>query len=219
ARISGPGRAAPERFDGRAGLLEVLRRPVATHYAVVIVLAGLVFGTVFSFQPAFALELGRARVRGFFVAFAAAAIVVRVFFGHVPDRFGRHRVATLSLALYALGTLALTVVHPLLLEPLGAVFGFAHGLFYPAMNAMAVTAVRRHERGRIMAIFTGAFSLGIGVTTVLGFAVERLGYPPVFLLVAATTAAAVAILAGSAELRAVGARDDSIDGFVPAAEP
>jgi MFS family permease len=207
ARIGDSWRSPASPLETRIGILALLRRPVALHYAMVIAVSGLVFGSIFAFQPPFALELGRERVRGFFVAFAVAAILVRLFFGDVPDRFGRHRVATLSLALYALGTFALAILHPLLHEVLGVLFGFAHGLFFPSLNAIAVSAVAPHERGRMMAIFTGAFSLGVGGTTLLGLVAEGLGYAPVFVLVGAAGAAGAVVLAGSAELRAAGTRE------------
>jgi len=190
------------RVAGRGGLRELLRRRLAIHYAIVIALAGIAFGAVFTFQPPFALELGRAHVGGFFVAYACAAILVRVGFGRLPDRLGAHRAALGALVLYALVVLAMAGMRGWEVEPLGALFGLAHGVFYPTMNAIALSAVRREERGRIMAVFTGAFSLGMWAgATPLGPVAARAGYPAVFLLAAAGVAVAALILARSRELR------------------
>jgi predicted MFS family arabinose efflux permease len=198
-------RRRPARRPGAAaGFLAVLRRPVARHYAIVIALSGLAFGTVFTFEPPFALERGRTEVRGFYIAFAGAAILVRVFFGSVADRFGRHRVATAALGLYALASAAIGAAPLVWLDALGGVIGFAHGLFFPALNAIALTAVRDDERGRLMALFTGAFNLGFAATAVLGMAAERTGYAPVFSLAALAAGGGVAILLASRELRSAG---------------
>jgi MFS family permease len=191
----------------RGGLLAVLRRPVAMHYALVIALAGMAFGAVFTFQQPFALALGRAQVGGFFIAYAGAAILVRVGFGHLPERVGLHRAALASLVLYALVVIAMAGLRPWMLEPLGALFGLAHGVFYPTMNAIALSAVDRDERGRIMAVFTGAFSLGMWAgATLLGLVAAHFGYPTVFVVAACGVTLAVAVLATSRALRGIEAR-------------
>jgi MFS family permease len=194
--------------DGSGGSLwALLAQPVARDYAVVITLAGATFGAVFTFEPPYALALGRTRVGGFFIAYAVAAIVVRVVFGSVPARLGSYRVARVSLWLYALVVFAMAGVGPAFFEVLGALFGLAHGLFYPAVNAIAVMAVRRYERGRMMAIFTGAFSLGLFAgTTLLGPLAELAGYPTVFVVAGSGTLAAVWVLDRSAAFRAAGHR-------------
>jgi predicted MFS family arabinose efflux permease len=57
----------------------------------------------------------------------------------------------------------------------------------------------------MMAIFTGAFSLGLFVgTTLLGPLAEVAGYPTVFVVAAGGTLAAVQVLNRSSALRAAG---------------
>jgi MFS family permease len=205
ARVHEPIASLVDPAETSGGLLALLGQPVARHYAVVVALAGATFGAVFTFEPPYALALGRTRVGGFFVAYAAAAILVRVAFGGLPARIGSYRVAIVSLVLYALVVLTMAAIGPELLDPLGALFGLAHGLFYPAVNAIAVTAVHRHERGRMMAIFTGAFSLGLsGGVMLLGLMAEAAGYPAVFAVAALGALIAVGVLVGSRALRAAG---------------
>jgi len=197
-------RSAPS-IPARGGILAVLAQPIGRDYGLVVALSGMTFGAVFTFEPAYALTLGRGRVGGFFVAYALAAIVVRLVFGGVPARIGSYRVARGSLVLYAAVVFGLAIAGPRGLEALGAAFGFAHGLFYPAVNAMAVTAVRPHERGRMIAIFTGAFATGLSLgATALGHVASADGYPAVFVVAACGTLVAVAILVTSPALRAAG---------------
>jgi MFS family permease len=187
------------------GMRALLAQPIARHYALVVMLSGATFGAVFTFEPAYALALGRTRVGGFFVAYAIAAIFVRLVLGSLPARIGSYRVACGALVLYAAVVGALAAAGPAALEPLGALFGVAHGLFYPAVNAMAVTAVRAHERGRMIAIFTGAFAVGLSCgSTLLGYVAASGGYPLVFILAACGTLVAVVILITSPPLRAAG---------------
>jgi MFS family permease len=205
-------RSAPT-VAARGGIAALLAQPIGRHYGLVVALTGMTFGAVFTFEPAYALTLGRGRVGGFFVAYGCAAIVVRLVFGGVPARIGSYRVARGSLVLYAAVVFALALAGPRALEPLGALFGLAHGLFYPAANAMAVTAVRPHERGRMIAIFTGAFATGLSVgATGLGHVAASGGYPSVFVVAACGTLVAVAVLVGSPALRAAGR---ALDGSAP----
>jgi len=198
-QVQEPCRPAP---TATGGLLEVLVQPVACHYAVVVACAGMTFGAVVTFEQPYVLSLGGVEVRSFFVAFAAAAILIRLCCGHIPDRVGRHRVAVVSLSLYAGAAIAMAGLRPASAPFLGMWFGLAHGMFYPSMNAIAVTAVRPEERGRILAIFTGAFSLGVWVgTTGLGVVAASSGYAAVFVVAACGAAVATIVLALSRPLR------------------
>ena len=201
-RIHEPASASTAPAAADRGLLAVLRRPLAWHYAAIATVMGATFGVVFTFESPYLLELGATEVRSFFVAYAIAAVTVRVLFGHVPDRYGRHRVAVGGLVAYATAVLAMAYLPAPLFALCGGLFGLAHGLLYPALNAIAVSATPAHERGRILAVFTGSFSLGLWLgPTILGLVAERCGYPTVFVIAAATTLAAAVALACSRALR------------------
>jgi MFS family permease len=164
------------------GLLELARRPRQLRIAAVIAVVGGTFGTMFTFHQPFAIELGMERVQSFFVAYAAAAIASRLGLGHLGDRMGRHRVSILTLALYAAVVMAMIWLRPGSLALFGAAFGLAHGLFYPAFNALAVEGAGEQERGKVMALYQGWFNVGLaGGTFALGFLADAAGYPAVFL--------------------------------------
>ncbi len=184
----------------RPSFFELLRLPLARDFALISAIAGLAFGTMVTFEPPLALSLGRTQVRGFFIAYAVGAISMRLGVGHLPDRLGRHRVAVATFALYALVVASVGFAPVWLLEVAGLGFGIAHGLFYPSLNAIAVTGVAPEEQGRILALFTGAFYLGFAGPSLLGPLAEAAGYRAVFWLVAAVTAAGVVKLARSQAL-------------------
>jgi len=187
---------------GGPGILEVMRRPRSLRVGAVVALTGAAFGAMMTYPQPFALALGRSHVRGFFVAYALAAVAVRLGFGGLADRLGRRRVSLGSLVAYGAVVLAMAWLRPSLLEPLGLVFGAAHGLFYPAYNALAVEEAGPGERGKVMALFNGAFNLGSsGATLGLGFVAESFGYPAVFWIAAAGVAGSYALLRASPEGR------------------
>lgn len=170
---------------------DVLRRPGAGRVGLVVALTGAVFGVMFTFPQPFALELGMDHVRGLFVAYTLAAIAARLGLGPFADRLGRRRVTLVALVFYTtasglavgLGDWGLVVV--------GAVFGLAHGLFYPTFNALAVQNLAPDERGKGMALFNAAFNVGftLGVFG-LGILAESAGYPWVFGVASALAAGA-----------------------------
>jgi len=181
---------------------EVLRRRATREYALVTAAIGSAFGVMFTFEPPFLLELGFANVGGFFIAYSISAIGVRALFGSVPDRFGRLRIATWSLGLYAAAVLAMSVVRPAGIPVVGAMLGIAHGMFFPAFNALVLGRVPGYERGTLLAVFTGAFYGGMALGVwVFGAIAELVGYRVVFGASSVIVAAAGVLLLTSAALR------------------
>lgn len=195
SRFLDDGEHRPDRSAGLASLWRVAKRPDQLRSALVISLVGSCFGSLFVFHQLYAIELGMAEVQVFFVAYAAAAVAARLGLGGLGDRFGRQRLASLMLVLYAAGAFGMTALAQVGLAPLGALFGLAHGLFYPAYNAMAVENSPPGERGMRMALFQGWFNAGVaGGSFALGFVAEAHGYPTIFVLSGLGIAVALAVL-------------------------
>lgn len=204
-RLRDPGVGPPP--DGvRPTLWDVLTHPAQIRIATVVALTGAAFGAMITFHQPFALALGIEQVRGFFMAYAAAAIVVRVGFGRFIDRGGRRRISVASLVVYGCVASAMARLTPALLAPLGVGLGIAHGLFYPSLNAIAVADRSEHERGKVMALFQAAFSVGFaGGTYPLGLLAERAGYPAVFVVAGGCAFLALGVLLISPDGRAASA--------------
>lgn len=146
-------------------------------------MAGAAFGTLLTFYQPFALEIGIARVSSFFIGFTLTAIFSRFFLGGLADRVGRREVSFIALIIYGCAVMAMAWLRTGMLFPLGAFFGIAHGLFYPALNALAVEKMSAPARGRVMTYFNGAFTLGFSASIVfLGLVAERFGYPLAFII-------------------------------------
>ena len=127
---------------------------------------------------------------------------MRVAFGSFMDRFGRRRASVASLALYVGVALLAREIPRTGLAPLGAALGLAHGVFYPAFNAVAIEGCGPRERGKVMSLYQAAFQAGGTVGPLaLGLLAERAGYPPVFTVAAACLALALVVLVLSPEGR------------------
>jgi MFS family permease len=149
-------------------------------------------GTVFSvaltaffvFIKRFVDETGIGSVGLFFGAYTGAALVLRLFFGWLPDRVGPKRVLVPALLALVLGFAVMTTApseRSLLLA--GLLCGFGHGFTFPILFGLVVTRAPEENRGTTLALFTALFDLGVLVGgPSFGFVIERLGFSAMFAL-------------------------------------
>ena len=188
-----PGKATTVAASrGGLSFAPALRRPLVVTF---LVSAG--FGAVVSFLADHTALTGAGGVAGFFNAYVVLAILARLVGGSWSDRHGRLRVIVPSLVgqALALGALALLDAGWQLL-PAGALFGFSHGMYYPALQALTVERAPAARRARTVASFNFAFSGGIAASALLnGLVAERFGYPAVYLSCASAALVSAALLA------------------------
>lgn len=177
------------------GMFHVIMRPGLRRVLIVTVMVGWAFAAVFTFYQPWALLLGFGQVSGFLIAFAGCAMIVRVGLGSLADRLGRLRVAQFALILYVATPLSLIWLDRLGLLFTGGLLGLAHGIFFPAFNAVALDLARENERGKAMAAFHGAFNLGFSAGCyLLGYVALVTDYPTIFRLSGAICFVAFVIL-------------------------
>ncbi len=130
------------------------------------------------------------------LAFGATYVGVRLVGSHLPDRFGGTRVAGWSLVIETCGQLLLWLAPTEEAAFAGAALtGLGFSLIFPAMGVEATRLVPPTMRGRAVGNFIAFFDLAIGLTgPVAGLFIERTGYPAIFLVGAACTVMAVALL-------------------------
>ena len=163
--------------------LTLLRDPQRWGALVCCAANGAAFGAMFTFTQPFALSLNASKVSSFFVGYTATALAVRLFLGTLADTWGRRRVALGALVLYGLVAATTSLLRPQLLFFFGAGMGLAHGLLYPALNAIAVEGVPRARRGAVMSYFFGCFNSGFALWVLsAGVLAKSHGYPLIFLI-------------------------------------
>ncbi len=171
----------PAEHAEPSALTQVLQ-PVRAGAFVCSFAVGSAFGVMFTFTQPYALLLGADKVSSFFVGYTATALCVRLLLGSVADKIGRRPIALVALALYGLVACMTSQLRPSLLFAVGASLGFAHGLIYPALNALAVDGVSRARRGAVMTYFLGCFNAGFAFWVMgMGVVAKAYGYPVLFL--------------------------------------
>jgi MFS family permease len=151
---------------------------------------GAAFATIATFTQPLVLELGGTDVASLFVGYTVTALAVRLGLGTFVDRWGRRRAALAALSLYVLAVLAAAAIRPAWLFALGLAFGAAHGLLWPALNALAVERAAIGRSGSALTRLHATFGIGsMGALWGVGWLVHAIGYSLSFVMVAVFVAA------------------------------
>jgi len=113
------------------GLFEVARRPKLLLIGSIIGIVGAAFGSVVTFSQPWALAVGIEKVRGLFIAYAAAAIVARIGLGRAADRLGRYFVSAASPRGLQRSRARNDLAASGLARAPGVIFGFSHACSSP----------------------------------------------------------------------------------------
>ncbi|MEE8580977.1 MAG: MFS transporter [Myxococcota bacterium] len=181
-----PLRDAPRHSTGdqeepRGFLAAVVQRDLVPLWWMATIFS-VALAAMFTFIKTFVMEGGAGTVGGFFSAYTAAAILVRVFLGWLPDRVGPKRVLFPALVAQATGFLLLARADSATAVTLaGMLCGAGHGFAFPILFGLVVSRARESERGSAMAVYTGLFDVGILVGgPSLGYVIKSSGYPAMF---------------------------------------
>jgi predicted MFS family arabinose efflux permease len=156
-------------------------------------LFGVAYGSIFTFLPVYLLAGGRGSIGMFVFIYALTVVATRVLGRRLLDRLPRERVSLAALLLLSAGNLMIPLAGTGAgIAAVGAAAGAGHGLLFPALSALVLDRVRDDSGGMAMAMFTGAFDMGLVTgAAVFGFVVELFGYGTMF------TAAGAVVGAGS----------------------
>lgn len=145
----------------------------------------------FTFLRTFIDHLGFGSMGLFYTVYSAAAVVLRVGLGWVPDRIGARRTLVPAIAATVGGLWVLSAVSSDLgVGVAGLLCGMGHAFVFPILSALVVTRADEHERGAALSGFTALFDLGMLVgAPVLGAVLQQTDYTTMFLGAAAVTTA------------------------------
>lgn len=162
---------------------QMLWNPRVRIPALVLLVVGLVFGTLSTFMPLFIQETKANLNPGLFYSTAAiASFGMRVVTGRASDKYGRGLFISGGLICYTLSMLLLYFANnsgAFLISAL--VEGCAGGTVMPMMVTLMSDRCEPHERGRLFSLCIGGFDLGIAIAgPTLGFVAEQVGYRNMF---------------------------------------
>jgi MFS family permease len=154
-------------------------------------LFGMAYGSLFTFLPVFLLVRKIPSLGIFIVVYALSVIGTRTLARKLADRMPRERLSLISLLLMGAGAFAIPFLSgPVGLSLVAAVSGTGHGFLFPSLSALILDRAGKEKGGIAMAMFTGAFDMGMVIgAAAFGFVAENLGYPAMFFSAAGITGA------------------------------
>lgn len=151
------------------------------------------YGAITSFSAVYADSLGVSPKSVYFTTLAIVMLITRPLAATLADRIGYRRVFAPCLVLIACG-LALLAVRGTLATFVAsaAVFGLGFGTAYPVFAAYVMRDVHPRRRGAAFGAILAAFDTGIGTgSTMVGWVIQRFGFPVGFGTAAALSAIAL----------------------------
>ncbi len=122
------------------------------------------FAAMNTFFPLFAKNLGF-QAGLFFIVYGCSLLIVRIVLGQLVDRINRDKLILACLVGFGVLLVSTSRMDSLVQTVfLGSLFGVLQGLSYPAMMARMVDTAADHNRGVVVALFTGSFGVGINVS-------------------------------------------------------
>ena len=176
-----PVAAVPVHAGERAPFLHIVAR--IWEPGLALGLAGVGSAAIGAFLPLFFLHRGWSHTGLGLTCFGSAFVLVRLLFGHLPDRIGSTPVALTSMAVAAVGQYLLWIAPSPAVALAGAFLtGLGCSLMFPAMGIEIVRRVPQHLRGTAAGGLAGFQDLAFGVTgPMAGLLADRFGYSAVFL--------------------------------------
>ncbi|OCJ00608.1 arabinose transporter [Rhizobium sp. AC27/96] len=168
----------------------------------IVCLQGIGFAAIGAFFTLYFIDRGWSYAGLGLTAFGCGFVLVRLLFGHLPDRIGGLPVAAGSLVVEIVGQFLIWNATDPMLALVGAFLtGLGCSLVYPSMGREVVRLVEPNLRGTALGGFSAFQDLAYGLTgPLVGLLADRAGYDSVFLI--GTVAASVGLLIALSLLRA-----------------
>ncbi|MDJ0599750.1 MAG: MFS transporter [Crocosphaera sp.] len=151
--------------------------------ASILLMIGLLFGTLITFLPLFLQETNLGFSAGLFYTVAAmGSFSSRIFAGSASDRYGRGPLITVSLLCYFVSMVLLTQATGSTQVLLAGIFeGIGAGTLIPMIIALISDRSSSYERGRVYSVCLGGFDIGIALAgPLVGSLGNDLSYQGIF---------------------------------------
>jgi MFS family permease len=180
----------------KAGFWETLLNPRIRIGAFMLLIIGLVFGSLSTFLPVLMKAKNIPLNAGLFYMMAAvASLFTRLFLSKWSDRLGRGLFVSIGLCFYGASMLIIAEANSSSLFLLsGALEGIGSGLFVPAVMSLVADRTLPHERGYVLGLTWIGFDLGIATAgPILGACVDWLSLAGVFMVAASLSVIALIV--------------------------
>ena len=143
------------------GFISILVRNQVYILALTLFLSGYAFIAALNFLPVYIIEIKVYSFDLFFISYTLSTLLVRIFGGWIPDKYGRLEISKPSILLFSISLLVLGVTNNLSVLILsGIFFGISHGFAYPSIYSLVIDRTTKVLRAKAFAICSFAFTSG-----------------------------------------------------------
>jgi len=129
--------------------------------AITLFFVGSGFIPTLTFLPVFSLSIGIKEYEKFFIGYTASVLIIRIFAGWVPDKFGKLITLYPSLIVFCSGIIYLGYSFSETdLIVCSILFGAGHGFIYPTLYALVIDSGNPANKGKLFSISSVSFTFG-----------------------------------------------------------
>ena len=147
-------------YNGK-NFIELLNNKKLKLVCCVMFLVGSSFLTCLNFAAVFAKSINVVPVTVFFLSYTGIALIMRIFFGWLPDKYGQVTFCKPALILYGLsiGILGISLDYVSVVMA-GLLFGVSHALVYPSLYTLALRFTDISNKSKAFSICSVSFTSG-----------------------------------------------------------
>jgi len=170
-------------FSAKPKLPHNLTFVVFCFIATLPIVHGAVRGSVINFIALFGKSIQLDRIGSFFVAFSAAAIMTRLFFGGLSDKHGRKVVLFPAVIVISLNMFLIAHTGNIWMFTLaGFIGGLGQGLIFPALSTYMIDIFGQANKGLALSLYLTCFDVGMGGgSAFFGWISDLYGFPIMFM--------------------------------------
>ena len=191
-----PNALPPQTIKPKVSFLKVIKS--IWRQGMIVFSQGVGFAVLGAFVFLYFMSKGWANAGFAMTGFGIGFVLMRILFGHLPDKIGGIRVAVASLIVVACGQLLLWLATSAEIALVGAFFtGIGCSLVYPAMGTEVIRTTQPELRGTAISCFAVFQDIAYGATApIVGFFADYYSYSIVFMFgfIAALFGLVIAIL-------------------------
>ena len=140
----------------------------AVQPAILVFFITITFGGIATFLPLYAIQKGVSGIQWYFLLYALALMVTRIYAGQLYDRKGHQATYVPSAVLITVAMLLLAWMPSNKVLFIAAVlYGLGFGSVQPTLQAWAVEKAAENRKGMANATYFSFFDLGIGIGAIL----------------------------------------------------